>query len=847
MVTEQPTAGLQRPATRRLLLVAAVIFVVGVVMGLPGLAGEFLSGDDVHLVLNHVLVNHPTLSHALQLVTIIHRDLYQPVPMLSFSLDFLIIRTLGLTAETTGPDAGGWVFHLTNIIIHAVNAVLVFWLFSRLQRRQAVALCAALLFALHPYAAEVVVWLNGRMMLLATTFSLASLIAMDRLLQRDDRRGWVLGVLAQVMVVLAMASKIRVGLPVLMLILPAARRRWPDRRWWVAWACASVLTMGFTALNIATTAKSEMFQNAAAELHGSRIARTMLVLAWYLQHYTVPAGLSPWHPPESLVEWSHPDMPLAMVTLAAAGAAVAISWRRTRIGVLGALWFLATLASTLPLIPSRGVMVAERYVYLPNIGLHWIVGGALVGLVVWLAKSTNRKAVGWLAAGLGVVLAAMLMRYTWQVERFFTSNVNRATRIAEVYPDEPGVWEDIGWALYRRGDYAEAIRTARIDLEKHPQKSACEVLQLIGMAQVRLGRLEQGLGTLQQAIEADPKYGKCYSRLGQIYYENGRYAEAEENLRQALEIMPNYLPSVQVLGHLYRVTGRLDEAAAVYRRGLEMNDFDPVCTTAFAEIEMGQGLTAEATARFEQLLSWMPENVVARTNLGVCYAGLGRSAEAIEAYERALEYEPGATTAAVNLALLKMERGDHAGALVVIERARGFHPADRDLLVAAHDLFQALNRLQTAAAMWTQALAKEQSAPDLLAWYAWTSALAGQWAPARMAAQRALATDTEQAMAIAALILAETAAGDAHAFSALLDRLLAMPDGARPARARLRDAIAVTLQRRPDDPWPYLVAGRLLLADEETDAARLMIEEFIRRCRDPQWQARSRALLKADP
>ncbi|MCH7814682.1 MAG: tetratricopeptide repeat protein, partial [Planctomycetes bacterium] len=495
-------------------------------MGLPGLAGEFLSGDDVHLVLNHVLVNHPTLSHALHLITIIHRDLYQPVPMLSFSLDFLVIRTLGLTAETTGPDAGGWVFHLTNILVHALNAALVYWLFSRLQRRQAVAVCAALLFALHPYAAEVVVWLNGRMMLLATTFSLASLIAMDRLLQDRLRRGWAMGVLVQVLVVLAMASKIRVGLPVLMLILPAARRRWPDRRWWVVWCCASLLTTGFTALNVVSTAKSEMFQNAAAELHGSRLARTTLVLAWYLQHYVAPVDLSPWHPPESLVEWSHPDIPWALVTLVAAGAVVAISWRRTRVGLLGTLWFLATVASTLPLIPSRGVMVAERYVYLPNIGLHWIAGAALVWLVVRLGAWIHGRAVGWVAAGLGVVLAAILLRYTWQVERYFTSNVNRARRIAEIYPDEPGVWEDIGWALFRRGDYAEAITISRKDIEKHPQKSACEVLQLIGMAQVRLGRLEQGIATLHRAIEADPKYGKCYSRPGQVYYQNERYAEA---------------------------------------------------------------------------------------------------------------------------------------------------------------------------------------------------------------------------------------------------------------------------------------------------------------------------------
>ena len=127
------------------------------------------------------------------------------------------------------------------------------------------------------------------------------------------------------------------------------------------------------------------------------------------------------------------------------------------------------------------------------------------------------------------------------------------------------------------------------------------------------------------------------------------------------------------------------------------------------------------------------------------------------------------------------------------------------------------------------------------------SALAGQWAPARMAADGALATDAEQAMAVAALILQEAAAGDGQAINALLDRLLADRDATRQARARLRDAMALSLQRRPDNAWSYLVAGRLLLADEETAAAHLMIDEFIRRCPEPKWQAHGRALLKADP
>jgi tetratricopeptide (TPR) repeat protein len=812
-------------------------------VGAPSLSGGFLSGDDIHLVLNHVLVNHPSIRHAFELVTIVHRDLYQPVALLSFSLDFVTIGLLGLTPAADGPAAGAWVFHLTNVLVHALNGVLVFWLFTRLADRRAVAVVAAVLFALHPFAAEVVAWLNGRMMLLSTLFSLASLIALDVYLVR---RKWSVAILVQVFVVLAMASKVRVGLPVLMLLLPLARWHRPRRHWWMAWAGAAVLTAGFTVFNVVTTAHSEMFEGAAEQLEGSRIARTVLVLSWYFQHYLVPVGMSPWHPPEALVLWSHAQIPVALVTLLLVGAAAALSWRWTRVGVLGLVWFMATVASTLPLVPARDVMAADRYVYLPNVGLHWIAGALLVQVVLWARRRIGHAAIPYVGAGLGVIAAALLLPYTWRVESYYLSNLAKASRIAEVYPDEPGVWEAIGWAYYRQGDYCQAIEEAREDLDRHPEKMACEVHQLIGMAQVRMGQVPEGIQVLHRAAEADPEYGKCYARLGQVYYEIEQYGDAETNLRRAIELMPDYLPSIQVLGHLYRKTGRLDDAAGQYERGLEINDFDPVSTTALAEIDMTRGDYASAIVRFERLLSWMPENIVARTNLGVCYAQTGRTAAAMEAYAQALQRDPGAVTAALNLAALRAEVGDRRGAIDLLEQACSLRPGDRDVLVAGHDLLMRLDAQAAAAALWSEALRRDPQAADLTAWYAWTSAVAGKWAPARTAAGRALQLDPSQSLALAALVLAELAANSPEAADQHLDQLLDAPPTPPDARARFRNAVAEIGMGKPQDPWPYYVAARLLLADGQRAAARQTLDEFLRLCTDPAWRQRARQMLPPD-
>ncbi len=107
----------------RLFAVAALVFAAAFIMGLPTLRGSFVGGDDHRLVLNHVLVNHPSPAHAIELFGMVHRDLYQPLPLLSFSLEFAFANTVGLFDR--GLSGGAWLFHLTNIILHALNAVLV--------------------------------------------------------------------------------------------------------------------------------------------------------------------------------------------------------------------------------------------------------------------------------------------------------------------------------------------------------------------------------------------------------------------------------------------------------------------------------------------------------------------------------------------------------------------------------------------------------------------------------------------------------------------------------------------------------------------------------------------------
>src|SRR5262249_19759814 len=136
--------------------VATLVGVAALVAMWPTHHGEFLAGDDQSLILEHYFVNHPSWTHAGDLLASTHGDLYQPLPMLSFQANYAIAHT------SEGGSISPYGFHLTNIALHAVNAILATLLATRLAGCLRVGAITGLLFPCHPFAFEAVAWINGR-------------------------------------------------------------------------------------------------------------------------------------------------------------------------------------------------------------------------------------------------------------------------------------------------------------------------------------------------------------------------------------------------------------------------------------------------------------------------------------------------------------------------------------------------------------------------------------------------------------------------------------------------------------------------------------------------------------
>ncbi len=866
------------PSARRARRVALALAppLLALAMGLPTLGGRFVGGDDQRLVLNHVLVSRPSLHHAWQLLTEVrpHRDLYQPLPLISFSAEFALCEALGLRADLPFPDGGAWVFHLTNVLIHAGTALLVFLLLCRWANSHGIACAAACLFAVHPLNVETVAWVNGRMMLLSTFFLLASLLAMDRQLAKPSGRT---GAWAVAFAVLSLISKVRIGLPLLMLLIPLIHRAKPRRAFWIAWAAALTLTGAFVVINVGATAEHEMFEHAAQQMEGSRLARCVLALGWYVQHFLWPSGLAAWYEAPGVARWTDGATMRAALIVIAVAVALTVSLRWTKAGWWAAAFFMLGIGDTLPIIPARNLLAADRYMYLPIIAAAWAAAELLASIA---RRRTGRGECagprgdsneskgnrgsphrdGRLAlrgsssvAAAWVVIVVALLLVSWKSTAYYGDMIVKTRRIADVHPDSPWVHERLGWAYFNAERYAEAIEAGQIELQRHAETSGCEALILIGVSQAASGDVDRGIETLRRAVAMKPDDPMAQYRLASVLADAGQSAEAMALFRKALPELPLFNPGLTRAAALFQREGSLDDARELYQKILVNNPFDPNAAFELAKMDLDAGNTGEAVARLQSILEGAPEFTPARINLGVGFERLGRFDDAVEAYETALKHDPGAVAAMLNLARLDEASGRMAEAERLLRRAVDASGESPDCSAGLHDFFARSGRPMDAAQFWTTLAAARPLNVAERVRHAFALALAGDMDSATDMIDaltenedRAAPPETADIAALNAGLQAVEAWFDARPDAAIapLDQLAASRSPhAAVARRTLLAAFMFELKRNPENPWLYYLCGVLQEAEGQRQVAVAALEVFIELCPEEPWREHARQRL----
>jgi protein O-mannosyl-transferase len=807
-----------------------VVLLAAIAMA-PSLRGTLLPGDDEYFIRNYSLVNHPSLTNLILLFKVVHRDLYQPVPMASFAVDTVIY----------GDRV--WGFHLTNVVWHVIAAVMV-WTLVRLRWQDALfATVAGALFAVHPQAVEPAATLTARIVLMGATFSLAALIAFlvwSR--QPKGEGGWLAA--AVLFTCLGMMSKVQVGLPVLLLVTVYGQQKRRPAEWWAAWGVLTLISVIFAGLAVYTTAGTGLTEAARTHLPGPLWGRALMGMGLYLVHYLMPIRLSTWYLPPREWAWSQPLIALGAAGLLLLAGLIYVCYRRgARTAAVGLTWYLMGILPFLGASAARNLIAADRYTYLANIGMHIVVAAGFTILLRQVAARLGRSAAVAVAVGIGLPLVMVLISLTWIHIGHYRTGLAYYTRVAELYPEAPWVHLDVGWELARTGHLEEAERAAHKEMSAR-QGDRARAEQLLGWIAQERGQLDVAERHYRSAIALRPDETLAHYRLARLLKQAGRNDQAVAAYKKTLELFPGDLPSLIDLGDLYARMRRHDLAAVYLRRALAISPQHVEAMVSLANILLEGGARSEAERLFRRALEANPNHPSAHTNLAVLLAESGRQSEALAHYNEALELEPRLLAARLNRAALYEQAGRHEEAAREYGDALSMEPGCLPALEALHEILVKVfpdDGAARAIGIWEKAAQRAGPQPRILAGLAWAQVLAGLDPQAETTARKALERAPEGQQALAHLTLALVALHRNQVDAALhaMEQATTQPGSTvMEDLVRAGRAVGEYGTEHPQEPLPYLLAGKILLAQGRTTLATRTFEEMMQTTKDPVWADR---------
>jgi tetratricopeptide (TPR) repeat protein len=544
---------------------------------------------------------------------------YQPLSWLTLGIDYTIGKM-----NPVG-------YHLTNLLLHLVNVVLVYVLALRLLTLSlssspdtkkpatpflAGAFITALLFGLHPLRVESVAWVTERRDVLGAAFLLLTVLAYLKA-QSMPRRAVRIRWIAAALIAYALSLLSKAGgmtLPVILLILdwyplrrfapstPAERGpKEPVAR--ILLEKAPFLVLAIAAAVVAAFAQTGISSTLQDHNVIGRIAQASYGLLFYIFKTAVPLGLRPLYQLYLPVDPTAFKYAASMIAVALIMIVLWLVRRRMPPLVAAALCYGVLLSPVLGFLQSGPQEVAERYSYLPSIGPMMLIGG-----MVCLAGLASHRRRGLRALYLGATIASLCVAcglgfLTWRQCRVWKSDLSLWTHAAKHTDTSWLTYKNLGAARWHEGDLEGAIEAYRIARRINPVAIELNLATLL----IRTGRHEEAVRDLDQILGEHPSLASAHALYGRALAGMGDLDQAILRYRTALELEPDDQEIRKELVDVLRDAGRLDEAIRELELVLLVQPDQPDLLVKLGRILRDAGRQDEADDRFAQAIRLKPE------------------------------------------------------------------------------------------------------------------------------------------------------------------------------------------------------------------------------------------------
>ena len=608
----------------------------------PVFHAQFIGYDDPDYVTSnpHVL-SGITLANLRWAFVTSHTGNWHPVTWIS----------LMLNSQYFGSSAGA--FHAVNLLLHVANTLLLFlWLYGATGAKWRGALVAAL-FALHPLHVESVAWISERKDVLSTLFWMLALLVYTDYAKIGRISHYFFALL--LFGIGLMAKPMLVSLPFVLLLLDY----WPLGRFVTGRTFYLLIEkLPFLAFSIASSVVTLFAQqrvHAMVPLEMTpiflRAQNTPLAYIAYIGKLFRPSGLAVIYPYDRHPSPLHVLFSLAALVIV---SAVAILIRRHKpYAFTGWFWFLITLVPVIGIVQVGPQSMADRYTYIPFIGLFIILawGG-------WDALNRLRipAFVQALAASIALVLCAWL---THAQLRYWHDSIALFQHAVNLTAANGAAAANLGYALAEQGQHDKAIAYYKAVLRSHPRASAT-VWNNFGGSLLATGKLEEAIDAFQNALKLDPSMGDAHQNLARALARSGRQQESLIHFRDAARLEPENASIHNIYAVMLGEAGRTDEAMQEFQIALRLAPGSAATHVNLANLLVKQHAWDEAMAHYAEALHLNPAFVEAHYYIASLLLKEGRTADAAAHCIAALQIKPDYVPAMEGLAWIYATAGGKA-------------------------------------------------------------------------------------------------------------------------------------------------------------------------------------------
>ena len=577
------------------------LFVITFLCFVPSLQNDWVNWDDPTYVLNNPLI----VSDSIQWSAIWKQEqvlgIYHPLTLLSYAFDYQI----------WGTDPYG--FHLTNIVFHALNTCLVFFVFRNLRTSLLISTIIALLFGIHPMHVESVTWISERKDVLYVFFLLLSWISYLLYRSADVHRKWGWYGLLLVLFACSILSKpIAFVFPVILIlsdylldgrfILKSIVQKTP------------VILMALVALFIAQSGQVDSQSLSSVSEHPvPTIFYGSYNVLVYLFKSFIPMHLSVFHP-FPLDDSMNTLLYLSAIPFVALLWLLYWSFRKEKRIFFGLAFFLLTIAPLLQIIPFGKALTSERYTYLPYLGIFFVIG-SLIERILNKNLQKGKLIFGGIATCV-IIFTAISIR-----QQLVWKNGNTLwTSAIESNPDAYFPYLSRGRYFVQSGQTNAAWNDFQKSVKLHPNP---EAFYEIGLIQEARGETKAALESYLKATKSKIPYAKAHMNVATLYGKLGNRNQARFHIEKALQIDPDYSLARYNLAILLKIEGKLELASVQINKALDLEPKNMKYLEMRAAIYTDLSKHRKAIRDFKQVIRENPKNAVATYYLGLNYLQIG--------------------------------------------------------------------------------------------------------------------------------------------------------------------------------------------------------------------------------